>query len=120
MACPVFQSLSAGLLFPRIPDTQMCANFRPSGHSWGRRGERIGMKYRVLVGLVLLAGVGAWVSCGGFGLGTPPHPRAAGAGFVFFSSPRGNKKNPITPFHNRRGHPLTPLTSLYPMPSFFF
>src|ERR1043166_7611644 len=95
MACPAFQPHGVGLLFPRIPDTQMCANFRPPGHGWGRRGERIGMKYRVLVGLLVLAGLGSWVSCGGSSTSTPPNPGVTGTGFVFVATQGDNKLSPF-------------------------
>src|ERR1051325_5395661 len=96
MACRAFQSLGVGLLFPRIPDTQMCANFRPPGHGWGRRGERIGMKYRVLVGLLVLFGLGVCISCGGAGsTSTTTNPGVTGTGAVFVVTQGDNLISPF-------------------------
>src|SRR5690242_6269164 len=74
----------------------MCANFRPPGHGWGRRGERIGMKYRVLVGLLVLLGVCVWVSCGGYGSSTPTNPGVTGTGLIYVTTQGDNLISPFT------------------------
>src|SRR5690242_16131032 len=95
MALLAFQWLGVGLLFPRIPDTQMCANYRPPGHGWGRRGDRIGMKCRVLVGLLVLLGLGVCVSCGGSGTTTTTDPGVTGTGTVFVVTQGDNLISPF-------------------------
>lgn len=54
------------------------------------------MKYRVLVGLLVLAGVGVWVSCGGYSSNTPANPGVTGTGFVFVATQGDNTISPFT------------------------
>ncbi len=53
------------------------------------------MKYRVLVGLLVLVGLGSWVSCGGYSSSTPPNPGVTGTGFVFVATQGDNKLSPF-------------------------
>jgi 6-phosphogluconolactonase (cycloisomerase 2 family) len=49
------------------------------------------MKYRVLVGLLVLSGLGVWVSCGGSGsTSTPANPGVVGTGAVYIATQGDN------------------------------
>ena len=44
------------------------------------------MKYRVLVGLLVLMGLGTLISCGGSNSTTPPNPGVTGTGFIYVAT----------------------------------
>ena len=54
------------------------------------------MKYRVLVGLLVLAGVGVWVSCGGYSSNPQTNPGVTGTGLVFVATQGDNTISPFT------------------------
>src|SRR6185369_3495082 len=58
--------------------------------------ERIGMKYRVLVGLLVLFGLGVCISCGGAGsTSTTTNPGVTGTGAVFVVTQGDNLISPF-------------------------
>jgi len=55
----------------------------------------MGMKYRVLVGLLVLLGLGVWVSCGSSGSTNPGNPGIVGTGAVYVATQGDNLISPF-------------------------
>src|SRR4051794_25709376 len=54
------------------------------------------MKYRVLVGLLVLVGVGSWVSCGGYSSSTPSNSGVTGTSSIFVATQGDKLLSPFT------------------------